>query len=93
MENTLNPSIREEFISTRFYALTFAPNKTNGERPNLVNSTELVHMPTYETEKRDKVIQSFISQDLLNSIISSYADKGKFNVQVSKNSTDVMGTS
>ena len=89
-EKTYNPSIREDFISTRFYAMTFAPNKTNGELPNLINSTDLVYMPTYESDRKEMIIQFFISQAFINSIISSYADKGVLNLKIANKSNNIL---
>ena len=92
-EKTYNPSIREDFISTRFYAMTFSPNKTNGERPNLINSTDLVYMPTYESDKKAMIIQMFISQAFINSFISSYADRGVLNQILVSKSNNILDNS
>lgn len=85
---TFNPSIREDFISTRLYAMTFAPNSTYP--PVLANSSDLKFMPTYESDKAQYLIQSFISEDFLNIIIDSFTVNGTFGLQI-LNHTDYLG--
>ena len=76
-EMTNNPLIRDDYISTRFYAMTFAPNKTTGPPLVLKNSSELAYMPSYEPSKPKKVLQMFMSEDFLNSVVDSFTDEGK----------------
>lgn len=71
MTNTSNPSIRDDFVSFRMYAMTFAPNKTS-VTPNLPDNVLLKYMPTYEQSRPEDVVQMFISEDFLNSIFRSY---------------------
>lgn len=70
--------------------MTFAPNKTNGELPNLINSTDLVYMPTYESDKKLMIVQFFISQAFINSIISSYADRGVLDLLITNKSNNIL---
>jgi len=91
-EKTSNPSIRDDFISTRLYGMTFAPNKTDSV-PSLPNPTDLKYMPTYEQSKIDDVIQIFISEDFLNSITNSYATDNQLNVTLMENGSELVGYS
>ena len=57
--------------------MTFAPNKTTGPPLVLKNSSELVYMPSYEPSKPKKVLQMFMSEDFINSVVDSFTDEGK----------------
>ena len=76
-EKIYNPSIRDDFISTRIYGMSFAPNRSENIEKSLINRTELKYMPTYEESNKDiDLLQLFISEDVINSLILSYSDEG-----------------
>jgi hypothetical protein len=87
---TLNPSIREDFISTRLYAMTFAPNRSES-LVNLVDSENLKYMPTFESDKTGYKIQSFASEDFINSFTRSFSIDGKLDIPLHKNTTVLLG--
>jgi hypothetical protein len=89
-ERTFNPSIREDFISTRLYAMTFAPNRTKS-LVNLVEGADLKYMPTYESDRGVYQIQSFVSEDFLNSITRSFSIDGKLIIMMHENTTELLG--
>lgn len=68
--------------------MTFAPNKT--EAPNLTSREHLKFMPTYESERSEAYFQSFISEDFINSMISSYTINDKLMLNI-LNQTDYFG--
>mmetsp|Transcript_5795 Transcript_5795/g.6541 ORF Transcript_5795/g.6541 Transcript_5795/m.6541 type:complete len:102 (+) Transcript_5795:401-706(+) len=84
----LNPSIRDDFISLRFYAMTFSPNREE-TLANLIPSSELKYMPTYEVTNDENLVQMFISENYINSIIVSFAIDGILNRTIVEDKTDV----
>lgn len=69
--------------------MTFAPNSTSA--PHLLDNEYLKFMPTYESDRTNYLLQSFISEDFINSIISSYTVDGKLMLNI-LNHTDSLGS-
>eukprot|EP00344_Euplotes_crassus_P011318 CAMPEP_0196996626 /NCGR_PEP_ID=MMETSP1380-20130617/2453_1 /TAXON_ID=5936 /ORGANISM="Euplotes crassus, Strain CT5" /LENGTH=334 /DNA_ID=CAMNT_0042412655 /DNA_START=761 /DNA_END=1765 /DNA_ORIENTATION=- len=63
-----NPSIRENFISTRFFGMSFIPSKPETVEQSLIKLENLKYMPTYENNDDGRYLQFFISEDFINSL-------------------------
>ena len=78
-QKVLNPSIRDDFISARFYSMTFSPMREETLN-NLIPSDQLKYMPTYESTAIRNYIQTFVSQFFANSLITSFTRDGRLDI-------------
>lgn len=83
---TTNPTIRENFISTRAYAMSFDPKADIESIDNSLKPMgNMRYMPTYEDNAEGRYLQYFVSEHFINSfILSSVEKEGKGNLMKTK---------
>lgn len=72
--------------------MSFAPNRTETIEKSLVNRTDLRYMPTYENNQEEYLVQIFISEDFINSMILSFSDEKMLNQLITENASQIGNT-